>query len=573
MPSVPMDSSESPGGTDSLAPSVPTDSSESPGGTDSSIPSVRTDSSESPVRTDSSAPSDRRGRAGGWWLLGLAGLLLFAFPYAERTRNANERPRLLQGMALVDTGSFVIDGPGARGLDAGPDVSRDPKHGALYPNKPPGASLVAAVAYAGASALAGDEPLTLRRYTWWARLLGGVLPTLLLVAWLARRFAGPIEPRTVGLALGLYALATPAFAYAHLLYGHQLTALLLWGGALLVVDACRADRPLQAALGGLLAAAAVGVEYSAAFAGPPLAVFVLLWARRGRWRAALAAGIGAAVPLVLLGLYHANIYGGPLRTGYHHVINPEFAAKHGQGFLGLVAPSWTAFHAHIVSSQGGLLWWAPLTVLALAGLWDMSRAPGDSALRSHARLHLAIFAALVLACVSLNFEGGWRVGPRYLVAVLPALVLGWAHALRWVVGRGAWSAIVTALLTWSVIINGLAGDLWPHFDLKNIHQPVSEVLLPLWQGGYTPYTPGGLGVGWALAAGLLGLLALLRPRGRPQSIAVVIGVAAGLGLVAATRSITPHPRAPANLAYIEKIWEPPVAGGIAPSAKLLPLAK
>jgi hypothetical protein len=511
------------------------------------------------------------GRAGAWLLAGLAALLLFAFPYAERTRNANERPRLLQGMALVDTGSFAIDGPGARGLDPGPDVARDPLHGALYPNKPPGASLVAALAYAGARALTGDEPLTLRRYTWWARLLGGVLPTLLLCAWLARRFAGPIEPRAVWLALGLYALATPAFAYAHLLYGHQLTALLLWGGALLVVDACRADRALPAALGGLLAASAVAVEYSAAFAGPPLALFVLMWARRGRWRAALAAGLGAAVPMALLGLYHANIYGGPLRTGYHHVINPEFAAKHGEGFLGLVAPSWTALHAHILSSQGGLLWWAPLTVPALAGLWDMSREPGDSALRSHARLHLAIFAALALACVSLNFEGGWRVGPRYLVAVLPALMLGWARALRWLSGRGVLLAIVAALLTWSALINGLAGDLWPHFDLKNIHQPVSEVLLPLFQRGRTPYTPGGLGVGLALISGLLGLLWLLRPRGRAQLAAVAIGVGAGLGLIAATRLIAPHPRAAANLAYIEKVWEPPVAGGVAPSTRLPPL--
>jgi len=531
---------------------------------------VRTDSPVSPLRTDSPASSTHTGRAGAGLLAGLAALLLFGFPYAEQTRNANERPRLLQGMALVDTGSFAIDGPGGRGLDPGPDVARDPQRGALYPNKPPGASLVAALAYAGAQALTGDEPLTLRRYTWWARLLGGVLPTLLLCAWLARRFAGAIEAPPVWLALGLYALATPAFAYAHLLYGHQLTACLLWGGALWVVDACRADRPLQAALGGMLAAAAVGVEYSAAFAGPPLAVFVLLWARRGRWRAALAAGVGAAVPLVLLGLYHANIYGGPLRTGYHHVINPEFAAKHGQGFLGLVAPSWTAFHAHILSSQGGLLWWAPLTVLALAGLWDMSRGPADSALRSHARLHLAIFAALVLACASLNFEGGWRVGPRYLVAVLPALVLGWARALRWVSGRAAWLVITAALLTWSAVINGLAGDLWPHFDLRNIHQPVSEVLLPLWRTR-TPYTPGGLGVGLALTAGLLGLLALLRPRGR-QWLAVALGVAAGLGLVAATRLIPPHPRSAANLAYIERVWEPPRTG-VAPSVELLPLSE
>jgi hypothetical protein len=199
----------------------------------------------------------------------------------------------------------------------------------------------------------------------------------------------------------------------------------------------------------------------------------------------------------------------------------------------------------------------------------MSREPAESALRSHARLHLAIFAALVLACASLNFEGGWRVGPRYLVAVLPALVLGWARALSWIRGRAGWLVVTAALLTWSAVINGLAGDLWPHFDLHNIHQPVSEVLLPLWWAGWTPYTVGGLGVTVALVAGLVALLALLHPRGK-QWLPVAIGVGLGLGLVAATRLIPPHPRSAANLAYIEKVWEPPPTGAAA-SIKLPPL--
>lgn len=517
-------------------------------------------------------PGDRWIRP-GVLLAGLALLLLHAFPYAERTRNANERPRLLQGLALVDAGTFAIDGPAARGLEAGPDVARAPG-GALYPNKPPGASLVGAAAYVGARAHADarGEPLTLRRYTWWARLLGGVLPTLLLCAALARVLTPLLAARPVWLAIGVYALASPAAAYAHLFYGHQLTAGLLWVGALLVVDGCRGDRPVRAAVGGMLASAAVGVEYSAAFAGVPLAVFVLAWARRGRWRAALAASLGAAGPLVLLGLYHASVYGGPLRTGYHHVIDPGFAAKHGEGFLGLVAPSWTAVHAHILSSQGGLLWWAPLCVLALAGLWDMSRRPDDTPLRSHARLHLAMFLALLLACASLNFTGGWRVGPRYLVAVLPALVLGWAGAYRWLRAdaRGLGWLVCAALLTWSATINWLAAELWPHFDLTNIHQPVSEVLLPLWRHGRAPYVLAGIGVTPALLLALAGLLLLLGPRTRAQRIMCLLGVALGFGMVAATRLIPPHPRAAANLAYIERVWEP-TDGAAAVSAVLAPL--
>ena len=499
----------------------------------------------------------------------MAGLLLYAFPYAERTRNASEVPRLLQGMALVDSGSFAIDGAAARGLPPGPDVAAGAS-GGLYPNKPPGAGIVAAAAYVAARASAG-EALTLRYYAWWGRLLAGVLPTLVLCAALARRLAPSFGARACWLGIGLYALATPANAYAHLLYGHQLAACLLTIGALWLVEGVREDRRGRAAWGGLLCSAAIGVEYSVAFAGLPIAVFVLVWARRGRAVSAIAACLGAAVPLALLAWYHAAIYGGVLRTGYHNVTNPEFAAKHGEGFLGLVAPSWTGLHTHVLSSEAGLLWWAPLSLGALAGLWDMSREPGDSPLRSHARVWLAIFAALLLTCVSLNFEGGWRVGPRYLVAVMPALALGWAGAARWLLRAGPLVWIATAaLVTWSAIINGLAASLWPHFDLANIHQPVSEVLLPLWRAGRAPYTIAG-GVTLPIAAGVLGLLWLLGARGRVRVAATVIGVAAGIGMVAATRLITPHPKSAANLAYIERVWEPPIGGGEARSAQLVDL--
>src|SRR5687767_10979724 len=92
----------------------------------------------------------------GVWLF--VALVLFAsFPYFEQTRNANERPRIMQAMALVDTGEWAIDGVAARGLEAGPDTARSKVDGRLYPNKPPGATLVAAVGYGVAKLTSGAD--------------------------------------------------------------------------------------------------------------------------------------------------------------------------------------------------------------------------------------------------------------------------------------------------------------------------------------------------------------------------------------------------------------------------------
>jgi hypothetical protein len=449
---------------------------------DRSLEAVPEDRSDGPGdRSLAAVPADR------WWdawpLLGLAVLLLFAFPYAERTRNASELPRLLQGMALVDSGSFAIDGPAARGLAPGPDVARGAA-GGLYPNKPPGAGLVAAGAYVAARASAG-EPLTLRRYAWWGRLVAGVLPTLLLCAALARRIGPALGARAAWLGIGLYVLATPAFAYAHLLYGHQLTACLLSVGALWLVEGLRGDLRVRAGLGGLLCGAAIGVEYSAAFAGLPLAVFVLAWARRGRWSGGDRGDRGRGGAARAVGLVSR---GDLRRAAAHGLSQRDQSGVRGQARRGVPGAGGAeldgAAHAPAVergrpACGGRRCRWRRSLACGTCPESQVTRrcaATRGCGWRSSRRS--------LLTCVSLNFEGGWRVGPRYLVAVMPALALGWAGAARWLLRAGplVWIA-TTALVTWSAIINGLAASLWPHFDLTNIHQPVSEVLLPLWRAG------------------------------------------------------------------------------------------
>lgn len=514
-----------------------------------------------------------RRRGAGLVLVWLALVLGMAFPYFEATRNANERPRLLQGMALVDEGRWAIDGPAARGLPPGPDVSKSEADGRLYPNKPPATSLVAAAGYRMARALETDqEPLTLRTYTWWARLLGGVLPTLLLCAWLLHRYAPAFGLPIAAGAVALYALGTPAASYAHLLYGHQLGALLLAVGVGLLLDAgepSRAARPalLRAALGGAVAGSAVAVEYGAVFGGLPIAVLLVARMRRPHGTAVLGAGlVGALVPIALLAAYHRAAFGSPWSTGYHHVTNADFAAKHGEGLLGLGLPRWEAFHTHWLSADGGLVWWAPPLVLALYGLVQLALAPGPQ--RAEARVHLGLLLLYGLIVSSLSFEGGWRVGPRYLVVALPSLVLGWAHALAQLRTSILGMSLAVALGTYAVVVNALAANLWPHLDLTNVHQPVAEVLLPLWEHDVEPYgllraATGRSELALVVVGSVLGLWVVLgrvAEVGIRMALAIASGAVLGLLLVQVTRLVEPHPRGARNLEYIERIWEPTEQG-------------
>ncbi len=520
---------------------------------------------DSPGR--SPAPLEPSARRFGLFLLGLVALALaVGVPYFEALRNANERPRLLQGIALVDCGQWAIDGPSARGLSAGPDISRSPVDHRLYPNKPPTTSLVAALAYRIGQV--GEAP-TLRSYTTWARLLGGWLPTVVLCFWFWRRLAPLLGAAPVAASIAIYALATPAASYAHLLYGHQLAAAFLVVGSLLIVDAVLRRRWLWAALGGALAALSITVEYGAVFAGLPLAVFLVVALGRGG-RAALpavvAAALAAVLPMILLAAYHAAVFGSPFATGYHHVINPDFAVKHGQCLLGLGLPRTAGIHAQIFAADTGLLWWAPLCPVALVGLVGLSRRADDPILRTQARVLVAMLVLFILLTISLSFTGGWRVGPRYLVVVLPAMIPGLAWLLRECRQRTIIFTGLVALATWSLVVNGLAANLWPHIDPTNVDFPVAEVLVPLARAGAEPYDllsvstagdlPLALIVAVASAVSVIGGLVWVVRGVRSGIGAVVLGVGIGLVGFAVSLRLPAHPRAAANLAYIQRIWEP-----------------
>ncbi|MCA9634601.1 MAG: hypothetical protein KC420_01015, partial [Myxococcales bacterium] len=231
----------------------------------------------------------------------------------------------------------------------------------------------------------------------------------------------------------------------------------------------------------------------------------------------------------------------------------------------------------------GLLWWAPLALLGLGGLCGLARRGDEPGLRSEARVFAAIFALFLVITASLSFSGGWRIGPRYLVVALPAMVPGIAWLLGHVRSSMAWMTAIAALGTWSLALNGLAANLWPHLDPTNIDYPLGEVLVPLVRGGRGPHDVltalggGGLPLAWlvtpaTIVAGLGGLAACAR--GSRARLGVGLGVALGGLAIVGSLALPPHPRAAANLRYIERVWEPDAraSAGASASARLGPLS-
>jgi hypothetical protein len=116
----------------------------------------------------------------------------------------------------------------------------------------------------------------------------------------------------------------------------------------------------------------------------------------------------------------------------------------------------------------GQLWWAPVTVMALAGLWLLwhsRRARLVAAIPEHVHVEVvAQFAALVVAAqileaglIAPHISGAWFPA-RLLVPALPFAAALAAWGLRRFPRTGALLAVATVGLTVWVLIAALAGD-------------------------------------------------------------------------------------------------------------------
>jgi hypothetical protein len=408
----------------------------------------------------------------------------YAYFYQAGGWNQNVRFDLVrsiveQGTARIDayhrnTGDLSCRGPAGRCLKPNPGRGDH-----AYADKAPGASWLAVPVHAIVHASGGERPG--RRYldtaayasTVWAVALPSALAVALLYGLLGA--LGLSAGASAAFALA-YGLGTLAFPYATLLYGHQLTAaLLLMGLAALVRARHNGTTPGPGLLvgAGALLGAAVVVEYPAALAVAPICVYAALFVRplpRLGWLVLGMAGPGAA-----LAAYHALVFGSPLALPYDFSTQPHRS----QGFfMGLGVPQGEALGHILFSDYRGLFYSAPWLLLAVPGGVLLARRPG---LRAEA----AVCAVIALLFVWLNaslvdWQGGWAMGPRYLIPALPFLAVLAAGTALWAgPGRGlrAGARLGLAALVGYSVFHMLVGTAVKPEVPVHIRRPFAQFLL------------------------------------------------------------------------------------------------
>jgi hypothetical protein len=456
-----------------------------------------------------------RSGPGGAYLVLVA--VLAAAYFVPRGIAWNADTHIFLTASIVDRGTLNID-PLAQYTG---DVAS--ANGHFYADKAPGLSFAAIPVYIVLKyTLLGGRPYMslfavpaahrldfLIRYL--LALVFGAVPTGLIALLLYRFMLRLGASRRWSAALALtYILGTIARAFADQFFSHQLAALLVFGGFVLLYRIRHEElAPRYAALAGALLGYAVITEYPTALIAAALGVYALipreaaaglrglLCAANTRLGLLLAAG---AVPFLLLGaLYNTLAFGGPLSQGYTHLAGPEsFRAGQAQGFMGVTYPHLDAIWQTTLGPYRGLFLLSPVLLLAVPGFVMIWRR---LEWRTETRLWLAIVLIYALFVVSYYaWDGGFSLGPRHFLAALPFLMLPLAEVVRPVHDR-RWRLATGVLAVCSTVIVELAVAAGP-LAAPRYASPLTEWTLPLLRAGR-------LDNNWGMILGLPGLLQLL----------------------------------------------------------------
>lgn len=371
-------------------------------------------------------------------ILGIYCLLaLLVIPIYPHFASPNEVTRWLLAAAVVDEGSLEVSSQ----LEiVGPRVEDLATfEGKVYSNKTPGATLAALPGYIFARVLAGPASArNLRFGMTLMRLCASTLPLLLVAAFLAMQLARcGADPKRQRFAAFVLLFCTPLFAYGLLLFSHTLAAAALftaWG--LLFLDGGSAKKIVGA---GACIGIAVLAELPLAI---PAAALVIGAFVRHRARGGLLLLAGGVPFALMLGAYNQAIFGDPFELASGHERFAQFRAMASTGLFGIGLPSIDGVGGLLFDLSKGLFVFSPLLLFAFVRVrtLDISRT-------ARVTLILVPLVTLLVYGGYANWHGGWTVGPRYILAVVPFLVfmLGAGEVTRLEALLAGWSAAAVAL--------------------------------------------------------------------------------------------------------------------------------
>ena len=430
-------------------------------------------------------------------------VLLFCYAYFfPRWAEWNQNSRMDLTLAIVEQGTIRID-------DYYQNTGDYAVYGGhIYTDKAPGTSFLGVPAYFVFKSLADTPPgrTLLRRLSSSQALAstlreGGTglleqkvyfaaalyaatfvtvsLPSAMLGALLYLLMGRLLRPRVPRAALTLaYGLATIAFPYSTVFYGHQIAAALLLAAFYLLYRIRQGEVSSHWLWGaGGLLGLAVLTEFPALVPLLLLSLYALWFLERKR--EIIRLGLGGLPFALILGWYNATAFGSPFSSSYRYL--GRFPEISNTGFLGFSRPSLEALWGVTFSPYRGLFFLSPFLLLAIPGFWYLLRS---RRWRAEGTLWLGLVVAqLVLVSAWYDWRGGFAIGPRNLLLILPFLMLPVARCVRQWQERPLLRVVIWGLVAVSFGLVWVASVSGQEFAPITIARPLTDFFWPKFRAG------------------------------------------------------------------------------------------
>jgi hypothetical protein len=384
---------------------------------------------------------------------------LYLLTSTGRVRTADEYNTLYTTESLVLRGSTAVP----QAVQLRNFYGRLDVHGSPRAAYPPGQALACAPWYAiGQYVLtrlpgvpAEDTDLVVA----FSSCLSSATFAALAVTFFFQLLIGIGIPLRAGLiATAMVGLGTPIFAYSGWLFSEPLSAAIFTGAALLVFvprvqrkPESRSREPISsrmAGIAGLIVGLATVVRPTNVLAIVVFALAILARGGKAALRPAFILCATSAIGVAILLGHNTLLFGSPFAFGY------PAAAESAKALNRFDTPILTGLYGFLFSPGKSVFIFAPPAILALAGIGGLWRR--DRGLATLAGL-LPLVYLLFFARYS-QWEGGYCVGPRYLVPalVLLCLALGPLLAETQTKSKAGLKIVAVVLLVLGAVVQGLS---------------------------------------------------------------------------------------------------------------------
>ena len=284
--------------------------------------------------------------------------------------------------------------------------------------------------------------------------------------------------RGTALAVSLvYAFATILFSFSKTFFAHPYSAFFNLMGLFAMLVALRDDERKYLIYSGISFAIAMLMEYTNVFA---IAIIFCYYLYKSRLKNILYLIVPFLVIASVIPMYNYAIFKDFFTTTYNHQLSYGnidsiyFRADYlKEGLRGLLVSSWR-----------GLFYYSPVLVLSIAGfcLWMFDKDEKKNRLLPIV-LVLASASVLIFYAASPAWRGGNSYGPRYLIAVMPFIVLPMMKMIEKFKSRVVFWMIFAVLFAYSAVFAALGSFVGPA-PAENFTNPFWQSLLPTFRTGY-----------------------------------------------------------------------------------------